>query len=203
MNLAISKGLRTQKPLPFQGALRHEIAHWLFLENWDTPLRWHEERYLQIKLSPDASQSGWGGVISAPFYQETSDYWSEEEMSLDIATREALAVDKVLHSFKDSAKDSRVDILIDNQAVIAAWNNQGCKSKTLNDALETIFFTTAELNILLRMTYVPTQENQLMRHLADSPLSIICFHPKPGPRYSRSLEALGDIHATSCPLTLM
>ena len=59
----------------------------------------------RIELATDASQTGWGGVISTPVKQETSDYWSKYEMMLDIATREAIAVDKVLHAFKVLVKD--------------------------------------------------------------------------------------------------
>ena len=44
---------------------------------------------------------------------------------LDIATREAIAVDKVFHAFKELVKDCRVDVMIDNLAVMHAWNNQG------------------------------------------------------------------------------
>ena len=37
MSAAISMGIRTLKPIVVQGALRDEIAHWLFLEEWDDP----------------------------------------------------------------------------------------------------------------------------------------------------------------------
>ena len=32
MNAAISRGLRTTKPLHLSGGLRKEVSHWLFLE---------------------------------------------------------------------------------------------------------------------------------------------------------------------------
>ena len=41
-------------------------------------------------------------------------------MMLDIATREAIAVDKVLRAFKELVKDCRVDVMIDNHAVMHA-----------------------------------------------------------------------------------
>ena len=112
---------------------------------------WREERHLQIELATDASQTGWGGVISTPVKQETSDYWSKDEMMLDIATREAIAVDKVLHAFKELVKDCRVDVMIDNLAVMHAWNNQGGRGRDLNNAIKALFFTTMDLNILLHM----------------------------------------------------
>ena len=126
MSAAISVGMRTLKPMR---ALRDEIADWLFLEKWDDPLPWREERHLQIELTTDASQTGWGGVISTPVKQETSDYWSKDEMMLDIATMKAITLDKVLHAFKDLVKDCRVDVMIDNLEVMYAWNNQGVKGR--------------------------------------------------------------------------
>ena len=92
------------------------------------PLPWREERHLQIELARNASQTGSGGVISTPVKQETSDYWSK----FDTATREAIAVNKVLHAFKDRVKDCRVDVMIDNRAVMHAWNNQRGKGRDLS-----------------------------------------------------------------------
>ena len=162
MSAVISIGMRTLKPIAVQGSLRDEIAHWLFLEEWDDPFPWREERHLQIELATDASQTGWGGVISTPEKQETSDYWSKDEMMFDIATREAIAVNKVLQAFSDCRVD--LHVLIDNLAVMYAWNNQGGKGRDLNNAIKALFFTTMDLNILLHMLYVPSQKNP-----ADAP----------------------------------
>ena len=63
VNLAISKGMRTNRLVKIDKNLRDEIAHWLFLETWDDPLPWKEERHLQISLSSDASGSGWGATM--------------------------------------------------------------------------------------------------------------------------------------------
>lgn len=163
MNLAISKGLRSKKKVHLTEELRREIAHWLFLKDWDSPLPWREERHFQIKLSTDASQSGWGGVLVSPM-RETSDYWTEEEKLLDIACKEALAIEKVLRAFQDQVRNKRIDVMVDNQTVIHAWNNQGSRSRTLNDTLKRLFSTTIGLNVLLRLVYVPTHENP-----ADAP----------------------------------
>ena len=38
MNLAISKGLRSKRNVHLTEELRREIAHWLFLKDWDSPL---------------------------------------------------------------------------------------------------------------------------------------------------------------------
>ena len=159
MSATISMGMRTLKPIAVQCALGDEIANRLFLEEWDDPLRWPEERHLQIELAMDASQTGWGGIITTPVKQETSDYWSKDEMMLDIATREAIAVDEVLNALKDLVKDCSVDVMIDNLAVMHAWNNQGGKGRDLNNAIKALFFTTMVLSILLHMLYVPSRQN--------------------------------------------
>lgn len=74
MSAAVSKGMRMLKPIAIQGALRNEIARWLFLERWGDPLHWHEEEHLQVNIATDASWTGWGAHISTPVGQETSVY---------------------------------------------------------------------------------------------------------------------------------
>ena len=70
MNAAISQGLRSQKAVLLHGALREEISHWLFLESWDDPLPWRDERHFQISVATDASASGWEATVISPFRQE-------------------------------------------------------------------------------------------------------------------------------------
>lgn len=159
MNTAISKGLFTGKPICIQGLLRDEIAHWLFLEAWDDPLPWRDERHLQVKLATDASQSAWGGTFLAPEQLQTSDYWTPDEMLWNIATKEATAIERVLRAFSAQVQNSRVDVLVDNQAVIQAWNNQGGRCSSLNRAMKNLFLITTQLNVLLHLSYVPSNKN--------------------------------------------
>ena len=135
------------------------IAHWLFLEEWDDPLHWRVERHFTVSVATDASQSGWGDTIVSPIQQQTSDYWTPDEMVLDISAREANAVYKVLNAFQDYVRNSRVDIRVDNQAVINAWHSHGGRRQSLNIALKKIFFTTTRLNILLHMSYISSRQN--------------------------------------------
>ena len=83
MNAAISRGQRINanhtKPLPLTGKLKDEIAHWLFLEGWDDPLSWREERHIRAVIATDVSNSGWGGSILATFSGQVSDCWTEDE----------------------------------------------------------------------------------------------------------------------------
>ena len=61
MTAAISRGLRTSKPFRLCGGLREDVSHWLFLETWDDPLPWRDERHPGISIATDASNTGWGG----------------------------------------------------------------------------------------------------------------------------------------------
>ena len=70
MNAAISRGITIQKLIPLNHHLCAELAHWLFLDTWDDPLPWRDERHLQVKLATNASQSGWG---YSPCSQPTAD----------------------------------------------------------------------------------------------------------------------------------
>ena len=96
MNAAISKSIHSQKPILLGGALREEISLWLFLETWDNPLPWRDERHIQVSVATDASVSGWGATILSPIRREVFEYWSGEELSWDIATKEAMAINKML-----------------------------------------------------------------------------------------------------------
>lgn len=170
MNAAISQGLCSQKAVLLHGALREEISHWLFLESWDDPLPWRDERYAQISVATDASASGWGATVIPPFRQEMSDYWSGEELSWDIATKEAMAIHNSLLSCRDKVRNTRVDALVDNQAVVHAWNNQGKRSSSLNIVMKKLFATTMELNVCLHLSYIWTNENpadEPSRHLSS------------------------------------
>ena len=169
MNNAVSKALRTSRPIKLYGALREEILHWLFLHTWDDPLPWRDERHIRISLATDASASGWGGSVTLGDHTvETADYWTKEEQELDISVKEALVLNKVLLSFSDYLKNAWVDGLVDNQAVLYSWQRQGGRSMSLNRVIKKLFFTTTKLNIALHLICIPSKENEVdapSRHL--------------------------------------
>ena len=107
----------------------------------------------------DASGSGWGGSISLPNEINISDYWTSEEQGYDIATKEALALNKVLLSLSDTLGNAWVDAHVDNQVVIHAWQKQGCRSVALNNVMKQLFFATMRLNLSLHLFYVSSSEN--------------------------------------------
>ena len=76
MNAAISRGLRSFRPLQLSGKLREEITYWLFLDSCDEPLPWREERHTLVKVATDASALAWGVSVLSPKSEEFSDYWT-------------------------------------------------------------------------------------------------------------------------------
>ena len=72
----------------------------------------------------DASGSGWGGSISLPNEINISDYWTSEEQGYDIATKEALTLNKVPLSLSDTLGNGWVDAHVDNQ-----WLSMDGRSK--------------------------------------------------------------------------
>ena len=164
MNAAILKGHLSFKLIRVCGALREEISHWLFLETWDDPLPWRDERHVRVSVATDASNLAWERSLISPVSADISDYWTDEEQSWVIATKEATALERVVLAFQNQLRNSRVDALVDNQAVVQAWNNQSGKSGPLNEALKRLFFTTVELNVSLHLSYISTNDNPVDTH---------------------------------------
>ena len=77
-------------------------------------------------MATDAPASGWGySVLAGCVPQHLSDYWSEAEQTLDISTREALVLDKMHHvllSCEAQLLNARVNVFVDNRAVVQCWN---------------------------------------------------------------------------------
>ena len=96
-------------------------AHWLFLETRDDPLPWRDERHVRLSVATDASNFAWRGSLISPVSADTSDYWTNKEQSLNIATKEATALERVLLAFQNQLRNFRLDALVDNQAVVQAW----------------------------------------------------------------------------------
>ena len=169
MNAAISRGQRINanhaKLLPLTGKLKDEIGHWLFLEGWDDPLPLREERHVRGVIATDASNSGWGGSILAPF----SGY-----ICLRLLDQRPASL-RDLNKGSDSYRQS-VDIFCaavtkyksrrasGQNAVVDAWNNQRGRSSEFNAALKALFFTTARLHISLHLSDIPSGEDP-----ADAP----------------------------------
>jgi hypothetical protein len=159
MNRAISRAQKTSKPVPLTGDLRDEIEHWRFLDNWHGSAVWRKESHSQIKIATDASAYKWAGKILEGMTDsmEIHDYFVD--LSAPIHIKEAQAVLKTIEAFGETLRNSRIDILADNQALVWSWNGQGSRSSALNSILKSIFEMTLLYNIDLNLAYIHTSEN--------------------------------------------
>ena len=82
----------------------------------------------------------------------------------DIAIKEARALYNTPSTFGSEDFNGRVTAFIDNSNLISFWNNEGSKSIALSNEIKDLFSLSVNLNISLRMTYVPSDSNS-----ADSP----------------------------------
>ena len=105
-------------------------------------LKWKDEKHLVVSMSTDSSLYKWGGRVTLPHKGdiEASDFWPDNMKQLPIMVLEAYALRNVLRAFASNIRSSRVDAQVDNTSLIAAWNNEGCRSSELNTAIKYIFF---------------------------------------------------------------
>ena len=104
------------------GDLREEITFWKFLDSFQGWSKWRGDRHTDLTLATDASGFGWGAHISNELI--ISDLWDKED-TRPIHIKETEALCKTLKSIPDLISDKRLDVLVDNQALVKAWENQG------------------------------------------------------------------------------
>ena len=133
INLAISYGIKHDSKVEVSDPLNNEIQSWRFLDTW---VGWgvggaavgggsggggrgkadmeNRTSLPNIELSSDASLFKYGGIFHLPTGKVTvSDFWCNNH--------------NVLEAVKRDLSGKRVDAHVDNQVLIKAWNNEGCK----------------------------------------------------------------------------
>ncbi|CAH3157018.1 unnamed protein product [Porites lobata] len=132
INLALSRAVRSSRPVKLSGPLRQELEHWLFLETWNGFLPWRSEKHCHFRLFSDSSSFAWGGVLSpGAITVSTFDYWDSSVIGADIATKETLALNNALQSFGNTVRNSWVDAFVDSQVLLHSWNRRGSRSHSL------------------------------------------------------------------------
>ena len=150
-------------------ALREEISHWRFLDSWTGHIPWRQEFHSQLSLACDASTSGWGAVFhNHPSQLHSRGYWSDEEVSFNISTKEALALARSLQAAPGDIKDCRVDVQTDSKVLIDTWQREGSRSVELSDAIKEVFKVSSLRNVQLHLVHVPSKDN-----VADKPSRVL------------------------------
>ena len=74
-----------------------------------------------------------------------SDFWWKSMSELPIIVLEGYALLNVLEPFKRDLSGKRVDAHVANQVIIKAWNNEGCKSRDVNNVIKVLFDFTLKM----------------------------------------------------------
>ena len=135
INHNIGKSLKSSKPVVMSDALKREFEHWKFLDSWSGFLPWSSERHFSIEITMDASNSGWGGILTLPDNpKSTRDYWCPEDLNSPggIAVKEAEGLLHTLSTFLSEVFNGRVDAFVDNKNLLHFWNSKGGKKHSSN-----------------------------------------------------------------------
>ena len=169
VNAAISIGIKNSRDIHITGDLRKEIEHWRFLDHWQGVSPWRFELQKQITIATDASLFKYGISVLTGEQQglQFGDFWENCD-DRPIHLKEADAIIKAIKSLGLSVRNHRLDILTDNQSVIAVWENQGGRDKLLNDIMKDLFKLVCENNIDLHLQYISSSLN-----VADAPSRLL------------------------------
>lgn len=145
----------------FPPYLREELVFWRFLDSWKGHVPWRKEEHVALKLSTDASYSRWEAVVHMQSGNLTfRDFWEENIFHLNINVKEMYAVLNALESLQAEVHDCRLDIQVDNQAIMDTRHRRGSRSKDLNRVAQRIFTFSTERDIAVALSYVPSNLNE-------------------------------------------
>ena len=161
LNRAIAKN----DNVPMYEALKEEISHWRFLDDFSDWKPWRSEKHVQLQIATDSSGHAWGVHTSLGSFR---DYWTGLDLAPHIHIKEGKAVLNALMALSVHLKGTTVDVLCDNQAFVRAWNSEGCRDRDLTGVVKSIFSLCNELNCDITMNYVNTKNN-----LADRPSRVV------------------------------
>ena len=120
--------------------LREEMEFWRLFDEWDRHIPWKNEKHWVLSASTDASLSRWAGVIHCqPDDVVLGDFWGSDLAEVNTNVKEMWAIAKVLESLSSDIRDCRVDVQVDNQAVIHTWMGRGGRSRELTKVAQHIF----------------------------------------------------------------
>lgn len=111
---------------------------------------------MQITMATDASSYRWSAVVE---HEEILGDLFESNDKRPIHLKEGDALFKTMLSLHERLANHRVDVFVDNQAVVAAWEGMGCRCSELNDIMKSIFEICQKENVDLHLCYISTSQN--------------------------------------------
>jgi hypothetical protein len=160
MAAAISKAERSTQPIYIQGDVREEIMVWNFIDSFPDKSPWRDQKHVALQFATDASGFAWGASVAG---ETLHDRWAESD-TRPIHLKETDALIHTIQAMQDTLRNKRVDALVDNQALIAAWQRLGSRDAAFNSLLKQLIQLVASINCDLALKYIRSAENP-----ADAP----------------------------------
>jgi hypothetical protein len=152
--------------VPVTPTLREELTRWLTLRSWHGTRVWHNERHVHVRLdmATDASGHAWGGWFRLPGGSTSDtlvgDVWTDEEMGLDIGTKEMLASVRTIACLPPDLRDCIIFLEGDNSAMISLLKGgRAARGADLNRALKELFHLTLNRNLIIDASWLRSEDN--------------------------------------------
>ncbi len=173
MARAVAATQKCSKFVKISGELREEIEFWGFIDSMQGGAAWRQERHVDLEIATDASGYAWGASLADKSILHDR-FEAEDKRPIHLKESEALI--KTLHAIPDVVRDKRLDVHVDNQAVVKAWERLGARDKALNDLIKELFQLVTHLNCDMKLIYIksadnPADEPSRRLSLADAMLS--------------------------------
>lgn len=165
--MRLEQGTEGRVTLP--PGILEEIEFWTFVDTFTDEVPFLKQQHVSVRLSTDASGFAWGASVDLPDGPLVlRDYWSSHLLGKDICAKEGLAVLFALQAIQERLFRRRVDVFVDNQGLMLAWNGLKAKSEELVGVLRSLFLWTMDLRVSLRLHWIPTDANP-----ADAPSRLL------------------------------
>ena len=154
------------------GVNRHKSVHraltvWVSILHRFEGMPWMRTEHDTIRVQTDASSIRWGGVLKTSdgaTALTVGEEFAPEELGLDIETKEAMAVVRVLQGIMTVGGEAalagkRVNVWIDNQALVFAMLNGASRNKTVHAQLEQLFWVKVDCKCMITPIWWDTKAN--------------------------------------------
>ena len=144
------------------------------LRLWQDILRyWNGETILSppvdVCLTTDASNKGWGGVLFTTPRQTVSDGWTEQEDHLHINAKELWAVHHSLQRMAPLLKNKVVRVQCDNSVAVCYLQRWTGRVPHLSLITQKIFWLCKQHQITLLPEFLPGAHNREADHASRNP----------------------------------
>jgi hypothetical protein len=148
------------------GNVLEEVLFWRFVDALTKPVSWRKPQHVQLRLSADASPFWWGSTVIFGDQEASFGVYFSGDLcaSRDMCSKEALALYSTLQLVAHLLWDCQVDILMDNQGLVDAWNGLRGSSPALVSILRCVFLLAVEYNASVQLTWVPSKKNPADSH---------------------------------------